>query len=536
MSNRLLIAIVAILVAVAAVVVILAYTYLDVGLGPKSGGDLRVALSSFSAETLDPSLDNADGLKYHGHAYDFLVGVDGEGRLDARYGLLSKWQASPTADSFTLTLRNNALWHDGEAVTAGDVRASLDYYFREDATCGICGAVKGAVAAVEVIDNESVVIQLNAPDVVFPGLLAAVESDLPLLPAHIINNDPAALQGAPVGSGPWRYASRDQGQSVLFETNGDYWNAGRISPFDTLNISLVPEEPARIALIETDKIDVAPIDVASIEQAKSNGFTIYGPKHVVSTALRFFMSYDEDFLTSSLEFRKALALSTDMPEIVAAAFPPEAASVATGSALFTPVSPGFVEELPTYPYNPDEARTLLQQLGYAGETVNLISLVAYGLSEMPLINEMIVEDWQAIGINAQVSPTEWPAVQPLFMPRPQLFDEYAPAPVLHGAQPARPGGDVNSVRRYMSGADTAMLTYFAPDVADAMLNQLTSTADDDARKLVLQALNRRTYGEFWAIPILWRHHTYALQSSLTGWQPTNGTASDLHFETIRRAE
>ena len=136
MSNRLLIAIVAILVAVAAVVVILAYTYLDVGLGPKSGGDLRVALSSFSAETLDPSLDNADGLKYHGHAYDFLVGVDGEGRLDTRYGLLTKWQASPTADSFTLTLRNNAFWHDGEPVTAGDVRASLDYYFREDATCG----------------------------------------------------------------------------------------------------------------------------------------------------------------------------------------------------------------------------------------------------------------------------------------------------------------------------------------------------------------------------------------------------------------
>ena len=295
MSNRLLIAIVAILVAVSAVVVILAYTYLDVGLGPKSGGELRVALSSLSAETLDPSLDNADGLKYHGHAYDFLVGVDGEGRLDTRYGLLSKWQASPTADSFMLTLRNNALWHDVEPVTAGDVRASLDYYFREDATCGICGAVKGAVAAVEVIDNENVVIQLNAPDVVFPGLLAAVESDLPLLPAHIVNNDPAALQGAPVGSGPWRYATRAQGQSVLFEKNSDYWNAGRISPFDALSISLVPEEPARIALIETDKIDVAPIDVASIEQAKSNGFTIYGPKHVVSTALRFFMSYDDAF-------------------------------------------------------------------------------------------------------------------------------------------------------------------------------------------------------------------------------------------------
>ena len=54
MRNRLLFIIVAALIVIAAVVVILAYTYLDIGLAPKSGGALRVALQSFSAETLDP--------------------------------------------------------------------------------------------------------------------------------------------------------------------------------------------------------------------------------------------------------------------------------------------------------------------------------------------------------------------------------------------------------------------------------------------------------------------------------------------------
>ena len=532
MNNRILLAIVAVLVIIAAVVVVLAYTYLDIGLNPRGGGELRVALSSFSAETLDPSLDNADGLRYHGHLYDFLVGVDGEGRLRADNGLLAGWQASPTADAFTLTLRNGATWHDGTPVTAQDIPASLDYYFRENSTCGVCGATKSAVAAVEVVDNENVAIRMNGPDVVFPALLASVEGDMPLLPAHSIAD--AALQGSPIGSGPWLFAEKSQGESVSYESNEEYWNAERISPYDSLSLTLVPEEAERLALIETDKIDIARIGVASIEQAKSGGYVIDGPKHVVSTALRFFMSYNEEYLTSSLEFRRALALSANMPEIVAAAYPPEAASLATGSALFTPVSPGYIEDLPAYPFDPDEARSLLQQSGYAGESIRLISLVAYGLSEMPLINEMLVEDWRAIGINAEVFPTEWPAVQPLFMARPQLFDEFAPAPVLHGAQPARPGGDVNAVRRYMSGADSAMLTYFAPDVADAMLNQLTGTVDDDARKLVLQALNRKTYGEVWAIPILWRHDTYAINPELTGWQPTNGTPSDLHFETIRR--
>ena len=536
MTNKLLISIVAILAVVAALVVFLAYTYLDIGLNPKGGGELRVALQSFSAETLDPSSDNKDGLNYHGHLYDHLVGTNSEGRLDTRYGLLSGWQVAPTADAFTLTLREGAMWHDGESVTADDVLSSSNYYLREGAACGVCGNVKTAVDSIEVVDDMTAMVHLTKPDVVFMGLFAPVEGDMPLLPAHVLNADPSAINRKPVGSGPWRFVSRTPSVSVEYEVNGDYWNSDRVSPFDNLSISLVPEEAQRIALLETDKIDLTPITSASIDSVNDGGFSVDGPKNVLSTTLRYFMSYDEDYLTSSLEFRKALALSIDMEEIVTSVFPREAATVATGSALFTPASPGYQDDLPAYPYNPDEARSLLEQSGYEGEEVKLMSLVAYGMSEMPRINESIVEYWQSIGINAKVVPTEWPAVQPLFQASPQKFDEFAPAPALHGAAPARPGGDINGVRRYLSGAEGAMLTYFAPDVADGILNQLQATVNDGDRALVLQALNRRTYGEYWAIPILWRHDTYAMKPTMTGWQPTNGTSSDLHLETIRKAQ
>ena len=123
------------------------------------------------------------------------------------------------------------------------------------------------------------------------------------------------------------------------------------------------------------------------------------------------MGYDPDYLTSRLEFRQALAVSVDMPRIVEALYPPEAASPATGSALFTPVSPGYIPDLPAYPHDPGQARELLTQSGYAGEPVSLLSLTAYGISEMPRINEMIAAHWQEVGVNAQLIPTEWPAVQ-----------------------------------------------------------------------------------------------------------------------------
>ncbi len=537
MTTKLLLTAIAILIVIAAAVVLLAYTYLDIGLLPRGGGTLRVALQSFSVETLDPSLDAQDGLRYHGHMYDYLTGANPEGGLDTRYGLISGWASNADGSSFRLTLREGVEWHDGGQVIADDVRASLEYYFREEAACGVCGAVSQSVADIQVIDDRGVALHLSKPDVVFMALLAPVEGDMPLLPAHILDGDGAsALHSSPIGSGPWHFTGLSEGNYVEYEANKDYWSAERISLFDTLHISLVPEEDTRNALLKTDKIEVSPISIASISELKGGGFGIDGPKNVVSTAMRFFMSYDEDYLTSNLEFRKALALSVNMPEIVAAAYPPEAASVAGGSALFTPTSPGYVEALSPYEYDPEQAQTLLGQAGYDGEPVKLMSLVAYGLSEMPLINEMVAEQWSAVGINVEVISTEWPSVQPRSLARPQEFEEFAPAPVLHGAAPTRPGGDINGIRRYMSGADGAMLTYFAPNAGDGILAQVASITDDAERALILQALNRKTYGEYWAIPILWRHNIYAISPGLSGWQPTDGTASDLRFETLRRTK
>ena len=538
----------------AAAIVIAALAYIGAALaidrfrGDGSAGTLRVALQSFSAETLDPSMDNADGLRYHGHMYDHLVGTDPEGRLDTDYGLVNAWTASDDASAFTLTLRHNAEWHegvqvaaelfDGVRVTGYDVSDSLHYYSREGTACGVCGALKDKIEIVEHHANYDLMVTLHLtdPDVVFLGLLAAVEGDTPLLPQHAIREGPAAFAENPIGSGPWRFASRALGDYVEYEANANYWDVNKIPSFDTLRITNVPGEDAINALLQTDMVDVAPIGADAVEEAKRMGYGVDGPKHVVSTTLRFFMSYHPDFLTSSIEFRKALAVGVDMPQIVESIYPPEAASVATGSALFTPVSPGYIADLPGYEYDPQEAKRLLAQAGYQGETVSLLSLVAYGLAEMPRINDMIAEYWRDAGVNAEVIATEWPAVQPLFMANPQQFDAYAPAPVLHGAAPSRPGGDVNGIRRYMSGADGAMLTYFAPNVGDGMLAQVSLTVSDAERAIALKALNRKTYGEYWAIPIMWRHDTYAVNPALTSWQPTNGISSDLHFETLRPAQ
>ena len=92
---------------------------------------LTVALPSFWAETLDPSLDGQPGLQYHGHMYDYLVGVGADGRFDQRYGLLAGWDPGDDASVYTLTLNQGIKWHDGVEVTSADIAYSIDHYTRD---------------------------------------------------------------------------------------------------------------------------------------------------------------------------------------------------------------------------------------------------------------------------------------------------------------------------------------------------------------------------------------------------------------------
>ena len=286
-------------------------------------------------------------------------------------------------------------------------------------------------------------------------------------------------------------------------------------------------------MLESETADIVPVSKGNIQDLKENDFAIGGPKYVLSTTLRYFMSYDPGFLTSSLEFRKALTLGANMPAIVDEIYPSEAADLASGTALFTPVSEGYDPNLPPYPFDIEQARSLLAESGYSGEPVTLLSITAYGETEMPRISEMLALNWRQMGVNAQVITTDFLAVQAMYTARPQQFDIYAPAPIFHGASPARPGGVLTGISRYLAGGEGGFLSYPDIEYGNQIFDEVASTTNAAEREQLLLELNRRTYEEYWATPVIWRHDTYAMRPGLTGWQPTNGTSNDLHFETVR---
>ncbi len=501
---------------------------------PGEATTLRVALPTFGAEVLDPSKDYQAGYRYYGHMFDPLLGADQDGRLTTEVGALEGWSVGADSASYTLKLREGMRWHDGAEITSDDIRFSLRHYTRSAPACPACSPLDEAIRDVQAIDPYQVVVELRQPDIAFIARLGPVQEDVPMLPSLYWQKvGETGFAESPIGSGPWRFARRAVGEFVEYDANLDYWDPGRVRGFSRLRLVEVPDRQNRLAMLKTGAVDMAPVGPGDVARLKAEGFSVQGPKFVIETTLRFLMSHDSAFLTANPKFRQALILGMNLPAIVERVYPPEAATLASGSALFSPLTEGYDPSLPTYPYDPEYARRLLQESGYQGETVQLFSLAAYGLTEMPRLNQEIAQDWRLIGVNAKIVPTDWPPLQARLLARPQQFDNALPAPVFQGAQVNRPGGIVNSIYRHMTGSDPSLLSYHDPEKGDRIYADLIAMAEGEAREQRLRELNRELYEEYWAAPIVWRHEVWGLRSNLSGWQPTNGTASDLNFETVR---
>ena len=501
---------------------------------------LTVALPSFWAETLDPSLDGQPGLQYHGHIYDHLVGVGPDGRFDHSYGLLESWDPGVNASAYTLTLKRNLKWHDGRDVTSEDIAYSVRHYARDDARCAVCPTLAGVLDDIETPDAHTAILKLKTPHVSIMHAFGPVAGDMPLLPSHL------SAEEHGVGTGPWKLAGRVAGESIQFEANTEYWDQNRVPGFARLRLVLAAQPTERAEMLKNGDVDMTVLrpsgrpwsidepqgDVPSVRSA---GFNIDGPKYVNTTVMRLFTASLPDSLNNSREFRKALTLGIDSQSIIDAVYEPEVAEIAAGSALFSPLSDGYDPELPAYPYDPTEARIALDAAGYDGQTVFIFSAPSYGLTELIEINEMIADNLRDIGVNVDVLSSGYTDILGRHSPRPQQFDDVMPAPLFHGVNYQTWPDILGGIKRYLTSDPSALLTYHDLQRGDQLFAELSVIVDPVEREERLLQLNREMYEEYWAIPVVWRHEVYGLRSDLIGWAPTNGTASDLRLETVKGA-
>ena len=506
---------------------------------------LNVGIPTFGNESLDPSSEEGSVQAYYRHMYDSLLGSDANGAVRTSDSVLKNWSFSNTGLSLKIDLNENLKWHDKQKIDSKEVAYSLEQHFRLNAACAACGKFGNNIQNFIFPSDDKLEISFVEPDYLFLNTIGPATEDIILVKSTSIEYDPAdenkSVTTEPVGSGPWSFTKRDIGHEIVFDKNYDYWNDKRRANHDRLNLFHIPDYETRSAMLSSGQLDMAPINGTDINMLKQNGLGIGGPKYVVETTLRFCMSYDKDYLTSNKEFRKALTLSLNVDDIIEEIYPNEMVTRANGSSMFTPITQGHLSDLPPYGYDPSSAKRSLDKMGYQNEPVYLLSIPIYERTEMlrqdeyyDQVNERIVSDWQKNGINANLVPSNYGEVKTrYFNQESENFEDLKPAPIFHGGHISKPGGIMNSLRRYITSLDQGGLqSYHSPQIGTNVYDDLHKFDNLDDRTKRLEEINRELYEEYWAVPIVWRHEVWGISTDVVTWNPANGTTSDLRFDTV----
>jgi peptide/nickel transport system substrate-binding protein len=168
-------------------------------------GTLIFAVESLAAQTLDPILEGRPGnAVYQAAMYDSLVGFDLD-KGGVGPGVAERWDMSEDGLSWTFRLRAGQVFHNGDPLTAHDVKFSLERQMSPKSLAAAAASMRRSIKSIEVIDDLTVRVITNQPQLGLPAALSrAVAPEGAIMPKKYIDTvGEEEFRKKPVGSGPW---------------------------------------------------------------------------------------------------------------------------------------------------------------------------------------------------------------------------------------------------------------------------------------------------------------------------------------------
>jgi peptide/nickel transport system substrate-binding protein len=289
--------------------------------------------------------------------YDTLVRRDAD--LKLKPGLALSWRAvDPTTWEFRL--RRGVRFHDGEPLNAEAVKFSFDRMLDPKTHWPGAGSLR-LIKAVTVVDDSTVRIATETPWPEMPRFLGYYGMIVP--PGYLKQNGDDALVRRPVGTGPYRFVRWVKDDRVELEANPAYWggrpNIGRVV------FRVIPTHAARVAELLAGSVQLAnllPPELFSAVTTSSKLKLVVGKSLSVFFVIYNLVNIAKDKPLADPRVRQALNYAINRQAILASVMHNVGTPVAT---FCTEVMEGCDASIPPFPYDPNKARALLSEAGYA---------------------------------------------------------------------------------------------------------------------------------------------------------------------------
>jgi peptide/nickel transport system substrate-binding protein len=310
--------------------------------------------------------------------------------------LAESWTTSRDGLTVDFVLRKGVKFHNGDPVTADDVKFSFERY-----KGGGASTLKARVAAVEVVDAQRVRFRLKQPwpdFMTFYGTLATGAAwVVPKKYVERVGDD--GFKKAPVGAGPYRFVSFNPGVELVLEANPGYWR--KTPAVKRLVFRSIPDEATRLAALKRGEVDIAYAFRGPLaeELKRSPGLTLKPTQPTFTEWLIFPEQFDPKSPWHDRRVRLAAALAIDRKGINES----EYLGFGRISSSIVPRDFAFHWPAPPYPYDPAQAKKLLAEAGYPRgfDAVEISTDAVYATTIEAVVNSL-----QPIGIRAKVRPIE----------------------------------------------------------------------------------------------------------------------------------
>lgn len=329
----------------------------------------------------------------------WLAMFDGLTRLDWRGGpqpgLALSWE-NPTPLTWRFTLRDNVTFHNGRPLTAETVAKVFSILLSEESASLLVSREFTNVARVSAIDPVTVQFELQQPDAILPKRISLV---MIVDPHTWADQGVDAFALAPVGTGPYRLDDWGPGNaSVKLSAFEASWRAPE--GYSELEYLAVGDKTSRLQALYGDQVDVATgLSEDDVADVRANGYAPYVTATTQIKSIALPNVRDGDHPLKDQRVRQALNYAVDKQAIADVIL---GGWVEVASQGAVPGISGYNPNLKPYPYDPQRARALLEEAGYADGFDLEIEFVATLTPLDPVVFQKVAQDLSIIGIRAAV--------------------------------------------------------------------------------------------------------------------------------------
>jgi len=473
---------------------------LSLGATALHAADLRIGLQE-DPDVLDPDQSRTFvGRIVYASLCDKLVDISPD--LEIVPQLATGWEWSDDGLELTMTLREDASFHDGTPFNAAAVVANIDR--SQNLPESRRKSEVKSITGVEAVDDYTVKFTLGTPDAT---LIAQFADRSGMMLSPTATAEAGTDFGLnPICSGPFKFDERIQQDRIVLSKFDDYWNADAIN-FDTVTFLPIPDTTVRLANLRSGDLDMLErLAATDAKSVKADGDLTYA--EAVSLGYQGITinvangAGADNPLGQDARIRQALSLAIDRNVINQVVFE---GAFAAGNQSFPPTSPWYNADIPVPARDVEAAKALLAEAGYP-DGIDIEIQMPNNPVQMQVVQAMASE----AGINIELVAKEFATLL-----RDQSAGDYTASQIGWSGR-VDPDGNIHQFMTTGGGINDS--GYSNPEV-DALLDKARTSTDLDTRKASYDAARAILDGD---LPIIYLYHVtwiWALDTDLSGFTP-----------------